>query len=282
MCSHFKPIKKEIISEEKSPILVYSHGNSGNRLACYDEIPFCLNNGMELFCYDFTGCGRSEGEKISLGYFEKLDLEMVVDHLSGEGYKKIALWGRSMGAATTILYASSQKVNENIKCIIVDSPFTSIYDIAMYLATNQIQIKIPKFLLGLFAKFGISRLRNMVLNEELFDFYEVNPLESIKNCKIATLFIVGKIDTLVPATHSTKLCEVLKSNYVDAKVFTCYGGHNDMRRFETWDNVGSHLCKYLFNGEKENNKFCSISKELITDRSRGFITRSQYHVTNTN
>ena len=29
---------------------------------------FLLNNGIDLFAFDFPGCGKSEGEYISLGY----------------------------------------------------------------------------------------------------------------------------------------------------------------------------------------------------------------------
>jgi hypothetical protein len=48
---------------------------------------------------------QSEGKYVSLGYFEKDDLRVVVDHLRGSGtVSTIAVWGRSMGAVTGILY----------------------------------------------------------------------------------------------------------------------------------------------------------------------------------
>ena len=228
--------KKEKKQKEKPPIVVYSHGNAGCRMACFDEIPLCLYYGLEVFCFDFAGCGRSDGEKISLGYFEKKDLKACVEHLRENHYTRIGLWGRSMGAATTILYSSSlhrdeeeskhdkkngkseksektdEKIEKNeekmsnfVKCMIVDSPFTSIYDIAMYLATNQIQIRIPKFLLGLFAKIGINKLKNMILKQENFDIYQVSPLKYISHCKVPALFFAGKSDNLVPCTHSSQL-----------------------------------------------------------------------------
>jgi len=43
----------------------------------------------------------SEGDYISLGYYEKDDLSCVVDHLrKTEKVTTIGLWGRSMGAVT--------------------------------------------------------------------------------------------------------------------------------------------------------------------------------------
>lgn len=34
-----------------------------------------------VVCFDFAGSGLSEGEYVSLGYYEKEDLVAVVDHL---------------------------------------------------------------------------------------------------------------------------------------------------------------------------------------------------------
>ena len=40
---------------------------------------------MNVFSFDFCGCGLSEGEYISLGWWEKEDLKMVVDYLKKSG-----------------------------------------------------------------------------------------------------------------------------------------------------------------------------------------------------
>jgi alpha/beta superfamily hydrolase len=41
-----------------------------------------IKNGISLFCFDFNGSGMSEGEYVSLGYFEsKLDLPVVIEYL---------------------------------------------------------------------------------------------------------------------------------------------------------------------------------------------------------
>ena len=50
------------------PVVKYLHGNSsrveGKKIAL-----FSLNNGIDLFVFDFPGCGKIKGEYISLGYF---------------------------------------------------------------------------------------------------------------------------------------------------------------------------------------------------------------------
>jgi len=36
---------------------------------------------ITVFTFDFSGCGMSEGEYISLGWYEKDDLKTVIDYL---------------------------------------------------------------------------------------------------------------------------------------------------------------------------------------------------------
>jgi alpha/beta superfamily hydrolase len=37
-----------------------------------------LPKGYSVFCFDFSGAGNSEGEYISLGYYESSDIRTVV------------------------------------------------------------------------------------------------------------------------------------------------------------------------------------------------------------
>ena len=81
------------------------HGNAGNKLegaSMYDDI---CSRGYNLLAYDASGCGNSEGEYLTLGWRESNDIALIVDHLVNDhGQTEIALWGRSMGAATALTY----------------------------------------------------------------------------------------------------------------------------------------------------------------------------------
>jgi len=49
----------------------------------------------------------SEGKYISLGYYESMDVRTVIHFLRmTDTVSSISLWGRSMGAASAIRYAS--------------------------------------------------------------------------------------------------------------------------------------------------------------------------------
>ena len=61
----------------------------------------------QVFCFDFAGSGRSEGEYVSLGYHERDDLATVVDYLRGKGtVSSIGVWGRSQRGAFCLVGTS--------------------------------------------------------------------------------------------------------------------------------------------------------------------------------
>ena len=74
-----------------------------------------------MCCFDFAGCGKSGGDYISLGWWERDDVAMIVEHLrKRRRVSTIGLWGRSMGAATALLHADR---DPSIAALILDSPF---------------------------------------------------------------------------------------------------------------------------------------------------------------
>jgi alpha/beta superfamily hydrolase len=83
-----------------------------------------LSRNITLFTFDFAGCGLSEGEYISLGFYERQDVECVFTFLRTLGtVSSIGIWGRSMGAVTALMYADS---NHEIGCLVLDSPFSNL------------------------------------------------------------------------------------------------------------------------------------------------------------
>ena len=67
-----------------------------------------LPDNISVFAFDFAGAGRSEGDLCSLGYYERGDLDTVLAHIQAlRATAGIALWGRSMGAATALMVAAA-------------------------------------------------------------------------------------------------------------------------------------------------------------------------------
>lgn len=76
------------------PVVIYLHGNSSCRLEGLRMAPELLKRKINIFVFDFAGCGMSEGEYISLGWHEKDDLRIVVDFVEKlPGVSRIGIWG---------------------------------------------------------------------------------------------------------------------------------------------------------------------------------------------
>lgn len=83
-CSHFEPIDDERVAEQL-PCVIYLHGNSSSRIESLSIVHVLLPANITVFCLDTSGSGLSEGEFISLGWYERDDLACVVDNLRNSG-----------------------------------------------------------------------------------------------------------------------------------------------------------------------------------------------------
>jgi pimeloyl-ACP methyl ester carboxylesterase len=90
----------------------------------FDAVESLLPMGISVFSFDFSGSGLSEGEYISLGYYESQDVRSVVEFLRcTDMVSSISLWGRSMGAASILKYAAT---DNQISALVIDSPFSTL------------------------------------------------------------------------------------------------------------------------------------------------------------
>lgn len=106
------------------PCVIFLHGNCSSRRGSFDCLEYLLPQFISLFTFDFSGCGKSEGDYISLGWHEREDLQCVIDYLRNCGrVSLIGLWGRSMGAATALLHGHR---DPTIAGMVLDSPFSKL------------------------------------------------------------------------------------------------------------------------------------------------------------
>jgi len=59
--------------------VIYLHGNSSGRPEALPIVDLMIPLGLSVVTFDFAGCGMSEGEYISLGWYERDDLELVIE-----------------------------------------------------------------------------------------------------------------------------------------------------------------------------------------------------------
>ena len=201
------------------PVIIFLHGNAGSRTDCLKYLRGILENDINLFSFDFAGCGLSEGEYISLGYHEKEDLKIIVNFVSNLPHvSSIGLWGHSMGAATAIMYAAE---DERIKCLCADSSFCDFNVLAKELVDKN--IKIPNFIYSV----AISFVRKTIIKKNGLDIYKLKPINEVKKIKVPIMFVHGVKDVLIDMQHSVKLFEECNSSPKIVNFFE--GGHNSKR-----------------------------------------------------
>lgn len=83
------------------------HGNTGSRISTLNLVEPAMKCGLMLAIFDFAGCGNSEGDYVTLGYYEKYQIAAVMEAIHGRfGCEKFLLYGRSMGAASALFYSA--------------------------------------------------------------------------------------------------------------------------------------------------------------------------------
>ena len=178
-----------------------------------------LSSDITVFAFDFSGCGKSEGEYISLGWYERDDVECVVNYLrSTNKVATIGLWGRSMGAVTAIMYGDR---DPSIAGMVLDSPFCSLKVLTEEIAKEKAS-SIPNFILNK----GVSMIRDTIKEKAKFDINDIEPKVYAERCFIPALFCHAKDDTFVNVHHSHDLYAV----YAGEKNITIVeGDHNSAR-----------------------------------------------------
>ena len=233
-CSFFEP--EEMYRPRKiMPVVLYLHGNSSSRMEGIYMIKELIKRDINLFVVDFPGCGLSEGEYISLGYHESHDVKILVDFIENiPGVGRIGLWGRSMGAATTMIYAHK---DDRIKAICMDSPFADFNLLAKELVLKQ--VKLPIFLIEGALKF----IKMTVKKKNGLDIDKLKPIEAAPYTTQPAIFIHANDDELINNKHSEILINAYKGK--DKCLKRCNGKHNTSRPVKIVREVGEFFYKHL-------------------------------------
>ena len=233
-CSFWEPFDEER-EYEQLPCVIYLHGNSSSRLEALGQIKHLLPLNITVFSFDFSGCGKSEGQYISLGWYESDDVECVINYLiKTNKVSTIGLWGRSMGAVTSILYASRE--NNHLSAILLDSAFFSLKILIEELIDKNISM--PKFILNSM----IDTLRKTIIEKANFDILDIEPFLFAKNCTVPAYFCHGKEDTLINVHHCNDLYNVYPA---DKNIVLLKGNHNTPREKEFKNSGAIFFYHYL-------------------------------------
>ncbi len=181
------------------PVVIFLHGNASSRCEGLCQGQELLDKGINVFAFDFSGSGLSDGEYISLGYHEKDDLKVVIDFVEKlPGVSGIGLWGRSMGASTAVMY---MKNDPRVKVACLDSPFCDFPKLAGEIAKNMIQLN------DTIIKIALQIINQTIKDKAKLDIFQLLPIKDAPEVKTPAIFIHADSDEIVPLQHGIDLHE---------------------------------------------------------------------------
>lgn len=153
--------------------------------------------GYNILFVDNRAHGDSEGKWIGFGWKDRLDIcswcKYLVERTQGKA--EIALLGISMGAAA-VMMASGENLPGEVKCIIEDCGFNSVWDQFMEVFSKKVIL--PKRLTLAIASFINCRVQG-------FYFSEACAVKQLQRNRLPVLFIHGDADDFVPVQVVHKL-----------------------------------------------------------------------------
>jgi alpha-beta hydrolase superfamily lysophospholipase len=102
------------------------------------------------------------------------DLQAAVNYLRTQKLiSRIGLWGRSMGAVTSLRYGAQ---DHSIAGMVLDSPFSNLNDLMMELV-DVYKIRLPKFTV----KVAVQYMRKLIQKRAQFDIMDLDSVQVVSS-----------------------------------------------------------------------------------------------------
>ncbi len=150
--------------------------------------------GYPVLLFDQRGRGQSEGSGILLTRAGR-DIGGAVDYVKTRGCPpgRIVLMGFSAGAASSVIFASREKIGG----IIADSCFPHVSETFTGKGTSESSM--PRWLVSFFV-FGVLLMAGI-----MYGYRKKNPIDCVPNIACPVLFIQGGRDDLITPDEAKRL-----------------------------------------------------------------------------
>lgn len=225
------------LSNESNKWVILVHGYTSEQSSIYDIARHYSDKGYNVLTPDLRAHGLSEGKYVGMGWLDKNDLLLWIDYLL-RNYRnsEIILHGVSMGAAT-VMMVSGENLPTNVKLIVEDCGYTSVWDIFSF------ELKL-RFNLSTFPVLNAASFITSV--RAGYNYKEASSIDQIKKSVTPILFIHGNADEFVPVNMAYKLYD--NTNINKELIIVDGAGHAESRLADEelyYGSIFSFIDKYL-------------------------------------
>lgn len=223
------------IKTNKWAIVVHGYTSEGEAVS--SKAKHFYDMGYNVLVPDLRGHGKSEGDYIGMGWDDRLDIiDWISIIIEDNPNSEIILHGTSMGAAT-VLSTSGENLPSNVKAIIADCSYTSVWDEFTY--QLKALFNLPSF--------PVMNLSNIVTMAKAgYSLKEASPIKQVAKSKTPILYIHGDKDDFVPYYMMDKLYNATSSQKSKLTIKNAGHGKADLVDPELyWSTITNFLNKYL-------------------------------------
>lgn len=231
---HSYQIKNET-SSDKWVITVHGYTSEGINMSSYAKKYY--DNGYNVLIPDLRAHGLSEGDYIGMGWDDRLDIISWINYILNEDPNaEIILHGVSMGAAN-VLMTSGEEIPSNVKAIVADCGYTSVWDEFAYQLDDLFSLP----------EFPILNVSSIVAKIRAGYFLgEASSIDQVKKSKTPILYIHGDQDDFVPYYMMEELYNATSS---EKEMLTIKGAEHakssEVDPETYWTSVNNFINKYI-------------------------------------
>jgi len=205
--------------------MIYLHGMADNRSSGGGVIERFRRRGYDVVAYDSRAHGTSGGRAMTYGFYEKVDLQRVLDVLPAG---PVVVVGSSLGAAVALQAAAE---DSRISAVIAAEPFSDLQTV--------VRERAPFF----FTAGAVGEALRLAEKRGKFLVAAVSPLAAAGRITVPVLLIHGAADTDTPPAHSERLYHHLAGP--KQLILVPGAGHNESLQGAVWDTVEQWLDAHL-------------------------------------
>lgn len=208
------PAEVFLNGDSKNTVILV-HGHGGDHVFNYPIAEMYLSEGWNVITYDQRAAGDSKNEKVTFGYYEKLDVKALADYADEEmKSEKIVVHGQSMGAATAGLYAATDHAAENVDAIVMDSSFDSMKRMFLGVWRSMDTEGIPEEYVVACGDWYLKQFYG-------FGFEDADVCEKMKENNVKTLMLQMEQDDIISTEKAEEMFENIASDDKEMRYFDC-------------------------------------------------------------